>query len=156
SLENRGRQMTGTIARREFIAALGGVPAWPLAAHAQQPAMPVIGYLDNGSLETTRENVVAVHRGLSETGYVEGRNVNFEYRWAEGYLERLPALASDLDRRQVGVIIVVSTTAVLAAKASNGQNSNRFFNGYRPHRRWRRRQSQPARWQSHRGVQPQH
>src|SRR5262249_39222209 len=113
--------MTGTIARREFIAALGGVPAWPLAAHGQQPAMPVIGYLDNGSLETTRENVVAVHRGLSETGYVEGRNVTVEYRWAEGYLERLPALASDLVRRQVGVIIVVSTTAVLAAKAATEQ-----------------------------------
>jgi len=106
------------VRRREFIAALGGAAVWPLAARAQQPTIPVIGYLDNGSRETTRELVAAVHRGLSETGYVEGRNLAVEYRWAEGHFERLPALATDLVRRQVGVIVVVTTTAAFAAKAA--------------------------------------
>jgi ABC-type uncharacterized transport system substrate-binding protein len=106
------------IKRREFITLLGGAAAWPIAARAQQPAIPVIGYLDNGSLETTRELVADVHRGLSETGYVEGRNLAVEYRWAEDHLDRLPALAADLVRRQVGVIVVVTTTAAFAAKAA--------------------------------------
>ena len=82
--------------RREFIALLGGtVAAWPLAARAQQPAMPVIGYLNAGSLDTTRELVAAVHRGLSGAGYIEGRNLAFAYRWAEYRSERLAALADD-------------------------------------------------------------
>jgi putative ABC transport system substrate-binding protein len=104
--------------RRKFITLLGGTASLPLAVRAQQAAMPVIGYLDNGSLETTRENVAAVHRGLSETGYVEGRNLAVEYRWAEDHLERLPALAADLVRRQVNVIVVTSVPAVFAAKAA--------------------------------------
>src|SRR5262245_12810664 len=78
--------------RRQVITLLSGEAAtWPLAAVAQQPAMPVVGYVEAGSLETTRENVAAVRRGLSDTGYVEGRNLGIEYRWAEDHLERLRA-----------------------------------------------------------------
>jgi putative tryptophan/tyrosine transport system substrate-binding protein len=104
--------------RREFIAGLGSAAAWPLSAHAQQLAMPLIGYLDPGSLETRRETVAAVHRGLAEIGYVEGRNLAVEYRWAEDRLDRLPALAADLVRRQVAVIIAMPTPAAVAAKAA--------------------------------------
>jgi putative tryptophan/tyrosine transport system substrate-binding protein len=117
--------------RREFITLLGGGAAWPLAARAQQ-AMPVIGYLEAGSLETTRENVAAVRRGLSDTGYVEGRNLGIEYRWAEDHLERLPALADDLVRRQVAAIVVTTTPAVLAAKAATKSISIVFSMGADP------------------------
>jgi putative tryptophan/tyrosine transport system substrate-binding protein len=104
--------------RRAFITLLGGSAAWPRAVRAQQLGTPVIGYLEAGSLEKTRENVAAVHRGLSETGYVEGRNLAVEYRWAEDRLERLPALADDLVRRQVAVIVATTTPAAFAAKAA--------------------------------------
>jgi putative tryptophan/tyrosine transport system substrate-binding protein len=104
--------------RRQFIAGLGSAAAWPLAARAQQPTMPVIGYLEAGSLERTRENVAAVHRGLSEVGYVEGRNLAIEYRSADDRLERLPTLVNDFVRRQVAVIVVTTTPAVFAAKVA--------------------------------------
>jgi putative ABC transport system substrate-binding protein len=94
--------------------------------------MPVIGYLEAGSLETTRENVAAVRRGLSDTGYVEGRNLGIEYRWAEDHLERLPALADDLVRRQVAAIVVTTTPAVLAAKAATKSISIVFSMGADP------------------------
>ena len=81
--------------RREFIAALGGGVAWPLGVSAQQSAVPVVGYLDLGSARSTVPLVAAFRKGLDETGYVEGRNVAIEYRWAEGQYDRLPALMAD-------------------------------------------------------------
>ena len=105
--------------RREFIAALGGAAAWPLAARAQQGAMPVIGFFHLTLLETTREYLAAFYQGLSDSGYVDNRNVAIEYRWAQGQNDRLPTLAAELVRRQVSVIVVLeSTHGALSAKAA--------------------------------------
>jgi putative ABC transport system substrate-binding protein len=108
--------------RREFVGLVGGAVAWPLAVRAQQPKVPVIGYL-SGDSRATHERTLglsAFHKGLGEIGYIEGGNVVIEYRWAESQPDRLPTLAADLVRRQVSVIVVPSNIPALeAAKAAS-------------------------------------
>jgi putative ABC transport system substrate-binding protein len=105
--------------RREFLGVLGGAAAaWPLAAHAQQPALPVVGFVRDGSADTAVRYVAGFRKGLNETGFIEGQNVTVEYHWLEGRYDRLPALLADLVRRQVTVIATPGQVPAVAAKAA--------------------------------------
>src|SRR2546430_13956354 len=105
--------------RREFITLLGGAAAWPLAARAQQPAMPVVGFMAGSSRSALSQQVAAFREGLKEAGFIEGMNVAVEYRYGEGQLDRFPALASDLVPRQVAGFVATGPTGVLAAKQAS-------------------------------------
>jgi putative ABC transport system substrate-binding protein len=106
------------IRRRQFIVTLGSVAAWPFAVRAQQPAMTAIGYLNLGSPESDVPRLTGLRRGLNQTGYIEGRNLVIEYRWAGNQADRLPALATDLVQLRVAVIVSAGLVATLAAKAT--------------------------------------
>src|ERR1700746_2397975 len=119
--------------RRTFIAGLGSVAAWPVVARAQQAAVPVIGFLSPQSADDDFKNItVPFLQGLKETGYVEGQNVAVEYRWAENQYDRLPALAADLVRRRVAVIVAGTSPAVVVAKAANTAIPSVFPTGGAP------------------------
>src|SRR5262245_39310150 len=120
--------MASHIGRRKLLATLGGAAAaWPLAARAQQAAMPVVGVLSAEWPNLFSDRLRAFHDGLRETGYVEGRNLAIEHRWAEGRNDRLPTLAAELVRRQVTVIVSTSTPAVLAARTATTTIPTVFF-----------------------------
>src|SRR6516162_2827878 len=119
--------------RREFITLLSGAAAaWPLTGRAQQPQVPVIGFLGNRSPEDSADLLTALRAGLGETGFVEDRNVRIEFRWADDHYDRLPALAKELVARRVTVILTTSVAAGLAAKAATSVIPVVFMTGVDP------------------------
>ena len=119
--------------RRDFITLVGGAAAWPLSARAQTATLPIIGFLDGGSLETRRGRVDSFNRGLNESGYIESQNVAIEYRWAQDQSDRLPALAAELVDRHVSVIVTASgIPAALVAKAATATIPIVFQVGFDP------------------------
>src|SRR6476661_3723985 len=107
-----------TMRRRDFITLVGGATMWPFAARAQRPTTPVVGFVNAAAQQDYKRQLAAFLKGLAESGYVEGRNVAIEYRWAEGRIDRLPTMMADLIRRQVAVIAATSTPAAIAAKVA--------------------------------------
>jgi putative ABC transport system substrate-binding protein len=124
--------MTPCIRRREFLAALGGAAARPLAASAQQPVIPTIGFLDSTTASARAVQVLAFRQGLSEAGFVEGRNVAIEFRWAEGKLDRLSELANDLVRKRVAAIATNAVYSLAAVKAATSTIPTVFVTGGDP------------------------
>jgi putative ABC transport system substrate-binding protein len=120
------------VRRREVITVIGGAAAWPFAARAQQPTMPVIGFLNSGAAEALQSLVAAFRQGLSESGYVEGQNLGIEYRWANGDYNKLPRLAAELVGRHVSAILAGAPPAVVAAKAATTTIPIVFTSGGNP------------------------
>ena len=128
--------------RREFIGCLAGIAGWPVVARGKQPEIPVIGYLDSLGPQTGASELNIFRKALSKAGYVEGRNVSIEFRWAEGQRDRLPALAADLVRRRVTVIVTVSDPVGcgIGGQGPDRDHTDRIHVRHRPGQGWLGRQ----------------